>query len=162
MSEEVRPVRLVIQIDFDDIHFVHFITPEALVLTYTDLPKPLQNRIRSILHGLQQRRIGHIDFDTSRHNPALAGKHPFDLRLLREEENFEELFSLVVWWIHRDSRQTICRRDIYNLQPHKTWTCECDEVVSSDKELCTNEQCPSWVKLAMCTGEKKAKKLRLA
>ncbi|OGL69822.1 hypothetical protein A3C09_01405 [Candidatus Uhrbacteria bacterium RIFCSPHIGHO2_02_FULL_47_44] len=162
MPDGVRPVRLEIQIDFDDIHFVHFTASGSLVLTYSDLPKPLQNRIRGILHGLQQRRIEHIDFHSGRTHQAFAGTHPFDLRFLREEEDFEELFGLILWWIHRNSRQRVCRKDIYDLQPHKTWTCECGEVVAADKELCTNERCPSWTKLAMCTGDKKAKKLRLA
>ena len=162
MSEGIRPVRLEIQIDFDDIHFVHFTTPDARVLTYSDLPNALRNRIRSILHGFQQRRMEHVDYHSGRQIPALADKLPFDLRLLREEENFEELFGLVVWWIDRDARQKICRKDICNLQPHKTWTCECDEVVKAEKELCTNERCLSWVKLALCTGEKKAKRLKLA
>lgn len=160
------PLRLLIEmLDFDEIQYTHFQAPGSLILTFPDFPDKLQNRLRPILYNMQQRRIEHLDFDSRRRNPVLANHQPFDLRFLKENEDFEELIELIVWWIERDRRQKICRKDILDYQPHKTWTCECGQIVNVEKELkeiCDNPDCPSWVKYRLCTGKSPKQHLRRA
>jgi len=169
-------VRLVIVPDMHDKDWTHFYTPKALTETYDGLPHGLKNRLRSIVNGLVQRQIWRLDYDSSRVHSALVDleslrAHPFDLRLLKEdtEFDFEDLFAAVNWWIERAQRRFRCGIHSYhNVQAHKTWTCECGEVVDVSKEfmdMCSNPECPTWEKQEFCLGRKISRKkttLRLA
>lgn len=164
-------VRLVIIPDFFDKVWTHFYTPRALTSTLDDLPRALTNKLYPTVTGLLQRKITKLDFNSARKHPALADldsfiQHPFDLRLLKEDEDFEDLFSAVVWWIEREQRKLFCGFDTYhNVQPHKTWTCECGAIINVEKqfvEMCDNPNCPTWEKYEFCTGKKYKKNLRLA
>lgn len=153
-------LRLVIRVDFDEIRFVRFETPRGLVLTFQDFSHALQNRLRGILRALQELRVECLDYHSGRKDQALADKHPVDLRLYRENENFEELFGLVVWWINRDLRKLRFIKDSYHndKQVHTTWTCECGNTVDAEKEKCDNAQCPSGINFRLCMGEESHKK----
>lgn len=168
-------VRLIIVPDIFDRDFTHFYTPKSLTDTFNGLPNGLRNKLRSVLNSLVQRNITRLDFDSSRPHTALVQTNesswqPFDLRLLRENEDFEKLFAAVNWWIERAQRKIRCGHESnfkVPRQTHKTWTCECGEVVNVEKEyvdVCTNPDCPSWEKLAYCLGKSigKTKTLKLA
>lgn len=161
------PLRLVIEMtDLTEIRFAHFLSAESVTLTYLDFPDGLQNRLRPILRNMQQQRIERIDYNSGRKEQALANYLPFDLRFLREDEDFEELFSLILWWIKRDQRKFRCALDSYHgTRPHKTWTCECGAVINVETEFietCNNPDCPSWKKYRLCTGKSPRKLQRLA
>lgn len=169
----IPSVRLVIVPDLDDKDWTHFYTPRAFITTFDCLPYGLSSRLRSTITGLIQRKITRLDYDSGRHPPALADlesltHHPFDLRLLHEDVDFEDLFSAVNWWIEREQRKFLCGRDSYhgNIQAHTTWTCECGAVINVEKEfieMCSDSQCPSWEKYEYCTGKRyKKPALRLA
>jgi hypothetical protein len=164
-------VRLVIVPDPLDGDWTHFYTARGLAVTYNDLPKALSYKLRSVVNSLVQRKISKLDFDSARTHTALADsesttQHPFDLRLLREDEDFEDLFAAVIWWIEREQRRMRCGTDSFHgTQPHKTWTCECGAVVDVEKvfvEMCSNPECPTWDKYRFCTGQSPKKLQRLA
>jgi hypothetical protein len=161
------PLRLVIEMkDLTEIRFAHFLSAESLTMTFLDFPDVLQNRLRPILRSMQQQCIERIDHNSDRKDQTLANQLPFNLHILREDEDFEELFSLVLWWIKRDQRKFRCAPDSFHgTQPHKTWMCECGVVVSVEKEfveICDNSLCPSWKKYRLCTGKSPRNLLRLA
>ncbi|MCX6715327.1 MAG: hypothetical protein NTX72_05965 [Candidatus Uhrbacteria bacterium] len=164
-------VRLVIVPDLHDKDWAHFYTPRALTTTFDSLPHGLANKLRPCVVGLMQRKITRLDFDSSRKHPALADsdlfiRHEFDLQLLKKDEDFEDLFSAVIWWIEREQRKLHCGFDTYHgVQAHKTWTCECGAIVDVEKkfvEMCNNPNCPTWEKYEFCTGKRYNRNLRLA
>lgn len=164
-------VRLIIVPDLLDKDWTHFYTPRAFTTTFGSLPNGLSNKLRAIVNGLIQRSITRLDYDSTRTHQALVDidtlrQHPFDLRLLRENEDFEDLFEAVNWWIEREQRKFRCGFDTFHhVQARKTWTCECGAVVNVEKkfvEMCDNQECPTWEKQAFCLGKKIKRNLRLA
>lgn len=151
------PLRLTIENkDLYDFWFAHIRTPEAFVLTFPDFPQPLKTRLFPILRDLQRANITLLTYDERFGISVHANNEPFDLRELCNIESFRELGILLVWWIRLDQRRKRCAFDSYrNVQPHKTWTCECGEEVFVDRvfqELCNNADCPSWQTYRTCTG----------
>jgi len=164
-------VRLIIVPDLIDRDWTHFYTARGFTVTYDSLPKALSNKLRPLVNGLVQRKISKLDFDSIRIHQALADlestiQHPFDLRLLNEYEDYEDLFSAVIWWIEREQRRSRCGHDsFHHTQPHKTWTCECGMIVDVENvfvEMCSNPECPTWDKYRFCTGQSPKKLQRLA
>ncbi len=155
-----RPrVRLILRPDPDDIEWLHVQNRMGIEITIDDLPGHLRHLMHPLATALlalvrQDHKLDRFEFDTRTPGFAKVNGLPFDLRLLAEVENIEEVLYLVDWWIDYKQRRANSVPFHPELQPDKTWTCECGQPVIYTAEICSNAECPSWVTWVDCTNKR--------
>lgn len=139
--------------DQDRIDWAQFRNRHGVNLALQDFPKPLRLLQRILVNALKRRQIELFRFDSLSSHRFFANNKPFDFKTL-EIEHVENLLELTQWWIDRHQLLTVCRLRYCNgNQPNVNWKCECGLFVPWNQIICTNQDCPSWEKMSLCTGK---------
>lgn len=158
VEEPLFPCSLIIKPDKDSICWTHFHVPLGQVGILQELPAPLRRKVSSfvgtlIVCGIKRLELtvdGSVFIQT---NNQPARQKPFDPTLPR---TIRENLGLLAWWLTFTYVRQISRnrKQTGNLKENILWICpDCKKHVKSERDFCTNPNCPSWNRLHLCTGD---------